>query len=171
MAPKIQADLVRWSLGALGRVPRFAQRRVILVRRANDSPDHLLLLLTLSDPVRHAYAAPLGPRSRLTVLPPDLYVGIAREPGADFRHFGGEVFLKLATANAFWAGWRGRAVILTKPSAFNARLTVLWSLARRWPSWWNRVRFQRSMAWCAGGWSIWRNGCGMNTASRWTKAR
>ena len=31
MAPKIQADLVRWSLGALGRVPRFAQRRVILV--------------------------------------------------------------------------------------------------------------------------------------------
>jgi hypothetical protein len=31
MAPNIQADLVRWSRGALGRVPRFAQRRVILV--------------------------------------------------------------------------------------------------------------------------------------------
>ena len=26
-------------------------------------------------------------------------------------------------------------------------------------------------AWCAGGWSIRCNGCGMNTASRWTKAR
>jgi len=30
IAPKMYADLVRWSLGAGGRVPRFAQRRVIL---------------------------------------------------------------------------------------------------------------------------------------------
>jgi len=30
MAPKIYADCVRWSCGAEGRVPRFAQRRVIL---------------------------------------------------------------------------------------------------------------------------------------------
>lgn len=31
MAPNIQADFVRWSFGALGRVPRRAQRRVSLV--------------------------------------------------------------------------------------------------------------------------------------------
>lgn len=30
MAPKIQAERVRWSLGAEGRLPRLAQRRVIL---------------------------------------------------------------------------------------------------------------------------------------------
>ena len=30
IAPKIQADFVRWSLGAEGRVPRLAQRRMIL---------------------------------------------------------------------------------------------------------------------------------------------
>jgi len=30
IAPKILADLVRWSFGAEGRVPRLAQRRVIL---------------------------------------------------------------------------------------------------------------------------------------------
>ena len=30
MAPKIQAEVVLWSLGADGRVPRFAPRRVIL---------------------------------------------------------------------------------------------------------------------------------------------
>jgi hypothetical protein len=30
MAPKMYVDRVRWSLGADGRVPRFAQRRVIL---------------------------------------------------------------------------------------------------------------------------------------------
>ena len=42
--------------------------------------------------------------------------------------------------------------------------------AERWVNWWNRAQSPRSMAWCAGGWSIWHNGCGMNTASRWTKA-
>jgi hypothetical protein len=31
IAPKIQADARRWSLGADGRVPRLAQRRVSLV--------------------------------------------------------------------------------------------------------------------------------------------
>jgi hypothetical protein len=31
MAPKMQADAVRWSLGAEGRLPRLAQRRVIPV--------------------------------------------------------------------------------------------------------------------------------------------
>ncbi len=31
MAPNIQAEARRWSLGAVGRVPRFAQRRVSLV--------------------------------------------------------------------------------------------------------------------------------------------
>ena len=31
IAPKIQADARRWSLGAEGRVPRLAQRRVSLV--------------------------------------------------------------------------------------------------------------------------------------------
>jgi hypothetical protein len=31
MAPKIQAEARRWSLGAHGRVPRLAQRRVSLV--------------------------------------------------------------------------------------------------------------------------------------------
>ena len=31
MAPKIQAEARRWSLGAQGLVPRFAQRRVSLV--------------------------------------------------------------------------------------------------------------------------------------------
>lgn len=31
MAPKIQAEAGRWSLGAQGLVPRFAQRRVSLV--------------------------------------------------------------------------------------------------------------------------------------------
>jgi len=31
MAPKIQAEARRWSLGAQGRVPRLAQRRVSLV--------------------------------------------------------------------------------------------------------------------------------------------
>lgn len=31
MAPKIQAEERRWSLGAEGRVPRFAQRLVSLV--------------------------------------------------------------------------------------------------------------------------------------------
>ena len=30
MAPKMEAEAVRWSLGAEGRVPRLAQRRVIL---------------------------------------------------------------------------------------------------------------------------------------------
>jgi hypothetical protein len=30
IAPKMYADCVRWSCGAEGRVPRFAQRRVIL---------------------------------------------------------------------------------------------------------------------------------------------
>ena len=30
MAPKMEADAVRWSLGAEGRVPRLAQRRVIV---------------------------------------------------------------------------------------------------------------------------------------------
>jgi hypothetical protein len=30
MAPKIQAERVRWSCGALGLVPRRAHRRVIL---------------------------------------------------------------------------------------------------------------------------------------------
>src|ERR1700734_2763860 len=30
IAPKIKAEAVRWSVGALGRVPRLAQRRVIL---------------------------------------------------------------------------------------------------------------------------------------------
>ena len=33
IAPKMQADFVRWSFGADGRVPRFAQRRVILFFR------------------------------------------------------------------------------------------------------------------------------------------
>jgi hypothetical protein len=31
MAPKIQAEARRWSLGAQGRVPRLAHRRVSLV--------------------------------------------------------------------------------------------------------------------------------------------
>ncbi len=31
IAPKIQAEARRWSFGAKGRVPRFAQRRVSLV--------------------------------------------------------------------------------------------------------------------------------------------
>lgn len=31
IAPKIQAEARRWSLGAEGRVPRLAQRRVSLV--------------------------------------------------------------------------------------------------------------------------------------------
>ena len=35
------------------------------------------------------------------VLPPDLYRGVERERGADFRHFGGEVFLKSSMANSF----------------------------------------------------------------------
>jgi hypothetical protein len=30
IAPKMEADAVRWSLGAEGRVPRLAQRRVIV---------------------------------------------------------------------------------------------------------------------------------------------
>jgi len=30
IAPKMQADLARWSFGAEGQVPRRAQRRVIL---------------------------------------------------------------------------------------------------------------------------------------------
>jgi hypothetical protein len=30
IAPKMYAECVRWSCGAEGRVPRFAQRRVIL---------------------------------------------------------------------------------------------------------------------------------------------
>jgi hypothetical protein len=30
IAPKMYADFVRWSFGADGRVPRLAQRRVIL---------------------------------------------------------------------------------------------------------------------------------------------
>jgi hypothetical protein len=30
IAPKIQVEVVRWSFGAQGREPRFAQRRVIL---------------------------------------------------------------------------------------------------------------------------------------------
>jgi hypothetical protein len=29
IAPKMYAHLVRWSCGARGRVPRFAQRRVM----------------------------------------------------------------------------------------------------------------------------------------------
>jgi hypothetical protein len=33
MAPKISADCVRWSCGAEGRVPRRAQRRVIVFFR------------------------------------------------------------------------------------------------------------------------------------------
>ncbi len=45
------------------------------------------------------------------------------------------------------------------------------SNAGPWPNWWNRVRSRQSMAWCAGAWSIWHSGCGMNTASRWTRAR
>lgn len=31
IAPKIQAEALRWSFGAEGRVPRLAQRRVSLV--------------------------------------------------------------------------------------------------------------------------------------------
>ena len=34
MAPNIQADLVRWPFGALGRVPRGAQRRVFFLTNA-----------------------------------------------------------------------------------------------------------------------------------------
>ncbi len=47
------------------------------------------------------------------VLPPQLYCGVGGKFGPDFRHSGGEVFLKSSTAYSFWASWRGRAVILT----------------------------------------------------------
>ncbi len=37
------------------------------------------------------------------VLPPQLYLGIGREPGADRFQLGGEVFLKPSMANSFCA--------------------------------------------------------------------
>ena len=36
------------------------------------------------------------------VLPPDFYPGVDREPVAELRHFGGEVFVKSSMANSFW---------------------------------------------------------------------
>jgi len=37
------------------------------------------------------------------VLPPEFYVGVGREPGADRLQRGGEFFLKSSTANSFCA--------------------------------------------------------------------
>ena len=43
IAPKIEAEAVGWSFGAVGRVPRLAQRRVILffwpTRASSAKPD------------------------------------------------------------------------------------------------------------------------------------
>ena len=66
---------MRWSRGALGRVPRGAQRRVILF---------------------------FWPTPRF-VLPPQLYLGIGRERGSDRLQRGGNVFLKSSMANSFCA--------------------------------------------------------------------
>ena len=74
------ADVVRWSLGADGRVPRLAQRRVMPGSKENDSPDHFLAFSPLADP-------------RL-VLSPQLYGRPAGERRPDCCHLGGEVFLE-----------------------------------------------------------------------------
>ena len=37
------------------------------------------------------------------VLPPEFYFGVGWEFILDFRHTGGEVFLKSASSNSFWA--------------------------------------------------------------------
>ena len=54
------------------------------------------------------------------VLPPKLYLDTIRETLAELRQLGREVFLKSSNANSFWAWWRGRAVILVNPIAFNS---------------------------------------------------
>ena len=79
------ADVVRWSLGADGRVPRLAQRRVMPGSKENDSPDHFLAFSPLADP-------------RL-VLPPQLYGRTFGEGLADLRQMGGEGFLKAARSS------------------------------------------------------------------------
>ena len=59
---------------------------VLDVRRANDSLDHLLLLLTLPDPG--------------FILEPDFDHLALGGTGGDFCHSGGEVFLNAAAASA-----------------------------------------------------------------------
>ena len=105
--------------GATGRTDRaeyIGRLGALILRRrgpgapACPTPGDLGLL---TNPVRSAYAAPPGPRSALTILPPDLYRRADRERGLDHRQRVGETFLKASSAYSFWAWWRGRADSLT----------------------------------------------------------
>ena len=76
IAPKMYAHLVRWSCGARGRVPRFAQRRVMEF---------------------------FWPDAGL-VLPPQFYLGSGGEAFADLVQFGRKsFFLKSSMARPFCA--------------------------------------------------------------------
>jgi hypothetical protein len=95
MAPKIWADCVRWSCGAEGRVPRRAQRRVIVFFR----------------PIL-ASAMGLGPMAAFhgELLEPQLYCGARRKRRADFRQPDGEyqrslivTFVRLPPRLPAWA--------------------------------------------------------------------
>ena len=77
---------MRWSLGAEGRVPRRAQRRVMVFFW----PTRALILRPSKD-----------------VGEPDLYR--LADGLTDRCQTGGEVFLKMAAASGSWAWWRGRA--------------------------------------------------------------
>ena len=58
MAPNMQAHFVRWSCGAGGLAPRFAQRRVILF--AGKMIHRIIFLSRSLWPIR-AFATGLGP--------------------------------------------------------------------------------------------------------------
>ncbi len=74
-APKMEAQAVRGSCGAEGRVPRRAQRRVPLVRR----PDPGL------------------------VMPPQLDRGAVRQTRLDRFPFSGQAFFNASLSRSFWA--------------------------------------------------------------------
>jgi hypothetical protein len=65
------------------------------------------------------------------ILPPKLYLGAGRKLCSDRCQFGGETFLKSSRTGSFCARCCRRAEILTKPSAFSSRLTVLSSSETR----------------------------------------
>ena len=118
IAPKMQLDLVRWSCGALGLLPRLAQRRDLVL---------------LADPSfvgePHLYRAKLDPLL-----------------ACDVRNGCRECFLKSSMAPRAWAWWRGRAESLRKPTSRSSRLKVC--LATNGQKDGTRPSPRHDMEWC-----------------------
>ena len=146
-------------LHGLGVAPGQDETGADAARRADGTEDIGRLGALIAG--RTGPGSPLGPAAcdlvlladPGLVLKPKLYLGAGRQPGPDRRLRGGEAFLKSSLTNSFCARCRGRAEILTKPSAFSSRLTVLSSKETRNSSQIHCTRSfkrQRTTPWIAG---------------------